>query len=222
SQCPEADQNRDSVESRNFKPPNFTNGMLRRVSSTSSGPLWWEARNRMACDLSSQCPQADQNRDSLEAAATRARGTRSRLGSAGTQETSSRRTSRMECCAESVPPRAGRCPLLLKPQWMNGLSERLLVSHYVNNYGGAVRRLNAIRARLSALDWARTPGFEINGLKREELTAAGSVILHEIYFDSLARGVDESGAYRVADDREHDRNRAGRLQQRPHGRGAIR
>jgi hypothetical protein len=26
---------------------------------------------------------------------------------------------------------------LLKPQWMNGLSERLLVSHYENNYGGA-------------------------------------------------------------------------------------
>ena len=42
-------------------------------------------------------------------------------------------------------------PLLLKPQWMNGLSERLLVSHYENNYGGAVRRLNAIRARLAAL-----------------------------------------------------------------------
>jgi Fe-Mn family superoxide dismutase len=76
-------------------------------------------------------------------------------------------------------------PLLLKPQWMNGLSERLLVSHYENNYGGALRRLNAIRARLAVLDWARTPAFEINGLKREELIAAGSVILHEIYFDSL-------------------------------------
>jgi superoxide dismutase, Fe-Mn family len=76
-------------------------------------------------------------------------------------------------------------PLLLKPQWMNGLSERLLVSHYVNNYGGAVRRLNAIRARLAALDWERAPVFEINGLKREELIAAGSVILHEIYFESL-------------------------------------
>src|SRR5215831_14723469 len=76
-------------------------------------------------------------------------------------------------------------PLLLKPQWMNGLSERLLVSHYENNYGGALRRLNAIRARLAGLDWARTPSFEINGLKREELIAAGSVILHEIYFDSL-------------------------------------
>jgi superoxide dismutase, Fe-Mn family len=76
-------------------------------------------------------------------------------------------------------------PFLLKPQWMNGLSERLLVSHYENNYGGAVRRLNAIQARVAALDWARTPVFEINGLKREELIAAGSVILHEIYFDSL-------------------------------------
>jgi Fe-Mn family superoxide dismutase len=76
-------------------------------------------------------------------------------------------------------------PLLLKPQWMNGLSERLLVSHYENNYGRAVRRLNAIRARLASLDWARTPTFEINGLKREELIAACSVILHEIYFESL-------------------------------------
>src|SRR5690348_10426310 len=76
-------------------------------------------------------------------------------------------------------------PLLLKPQWMNGLSERLLVSHYVNNYGGALRRLNAIRERLAGLDWQRTPSFEINGLKREELIAAGSVVLHEVYFDSL-------------------------------------
>ena len=82
-------------------------------------------------------------------------------------------------------------PLLLKPQWMNGLSERLLVSHYVNNYGGALRRLNAVRARLADLDWARTPVYEINGLKREELIAAGSVILHEVYFDSLGGHGDE-------------------------------
>jgi Fe-Mn family superoxide dismutase len=76
-------------------------------------------------------------------------------------------------------------PLLLKPQWMNGLSERLLVSHYENNYGGALRRLNAIRGRLASLDWERAPVFEINGLKREELIASGSVILHEVYFDAL-------------------------------------
>ena len=71
-------------------------------------------------------------------------------------------------------------PLLLKPQWMNGLSERLIVSHYVNNYGGALRRLNAIRARLETVEWSQASTFEINGLKREELIAAGSVILHGI------------------------------------------
>ena len=92
---------------------------------------------------------------------------------------SSSRSPRQSATAGTVTVR----PLLLKPQWMNGLSERLLVSHYVNNYGGAVRRLNAISARLAALDWERAPAFEINGLKREELIAAGSVILHEIYFE---------------------------------------
>jgi superoxide dismutase, Fe-Mn family len=76
-------------------------------------------------------------------------------------------------------------PFLLKPQWMNGLSERLLVSHYVNNYGGALRRLNAIRGRLASIDWTQAPTFEINGLKREELIASASVILHEVYFESL-------------------------------------
>jgi Fe-Mn family superoxide dismutase len=35
-------------------------------------------------------------------------------------------------------------PLAFKPTRLNGLSERLLASHYENNYGGAVRRLNAI------------------------------------------------------------------------------
>jgi Fe-Mn family superoxide dismutase len=90
-------------------------------------------------------------------------------------------TVRQPAAREAVMVR----PFLLKPQWMNGLSERLIVSHYVNNYGGALRRLNAIRARLAAIDWSRAPVFEVNGLKREELIAMGSVILHEIYFDSL-------------------------------------
>lgn len=76
-------------------------------------------------------------------------------------------------------------PFLLKPQWMNGLSERLIVSHYVDNYGGALRRLNAVRERLATLDWSSAPVFEINGLKREELIASASVVLHEIYFESL-------------------------------------
>ncbi len=95
------------------------------------------------------------------------------------------------------PPTVAIRPLLLKPQWMNGLSERLLVSHYENNYGGALRRLNAIRARLAAVDWVRAPTFEINGLKREELIAAGSVILHEIYFDSLGGEGDDPPSGRI-------------------------
>ena len=70
-------------------------------------------------------------------------------------------------------------PLLFKPHRLNGLSDKLLISHYENNYGGALRRLNAIQARLAALDWPSAPVFEINGMKREELIAAGSVILHE-------------------------------------------
>src|SRR5439155_26025461 len=35
------------------------------------------------------------------------------------------------------------------------------------------------------LDWGQTATLKINVLKREELIAAGSVILHEIYFESL-------------------------------------
>jgi hypothetical protein len=65
------------------------------------------------------------------------------------------------------------------------MSEKLIVSHYENNYGGAVNRLNAIAADLAGLDFEKTPGFVINGLKREELIASNSMILHEIYFASL-------------------------------------
>ncbi|MGV3726434.1 Fe-Mn family superoxide dismutase [Hydrogenophaga sp.] len=66
-----------------------------------------------------------------------------------------------------------------------GLSERLMSSHHHNNYGGAVKRLNAIRAQLAATSFASTPGFVLNGLKREELIATNSMLLHELYFASL-------------------------------------
>src|SRR4051812_3566391 len=77
-------------------------------------------------------------------------------------------------------------PLLFKPHMLKELSHRLLISHYENNYGGALRRLNAIDTRLRGLDWSAAPVFDINGIKREELIAAGSVILHEIYSTRLA------------------------------------
>ena len=37
---------------------------------------------------------------------------------------------------------------------MNALSERPLVSHYENNYGGGLRRPNAIGGQLADHDWA--------------------------------------------------------------------
>jgi Fe-Mn family superoxide dismutase len=45
------------------------------------------------------------------------------------------------------------------------MSERLIISHYENNYGGAVKRLNLIGEKLAELDYANAPGFLINGLK---------------------------------------------------------
>lgn len=71
------------------------------------------------------------------------------------------------------------------PALTPGLSERLLHSHHQNNYGGAVKRLAAIRRQLAALPFTDTPGFLLNGLKREELIATNSMLLHELYFDSL-------------------------------------
>src|SRR6476619_5065644 len=79
-------------------------------------------------------------------------------------------------------------PISFKPPRLNGLSWRLIASHYENNYGGAVRRLNAISAELAASDPTTLPGFGLNGLKREELIASNSMLLHEVYFDSLGEG----------------------------------
>ena len=93
-------------------------------------------------------------------------------------------------------------PLPFLPSRLNGLSERLLASHYENNYGGAVRRLNAIDQRLAGLDWDKAPVFEINGLKREQLIAANSMILHEIYFDGLGGAGDPVGPLAQALERD--------------------
>jgi superoxide dismutase, Fe-Mn family len=76
-------------------------------------------------------------------------------------------------------------PLPFDPSQLNGLSNKLIASHHENNYAGAMKRLGAIRKQLGELDWASAPVFVINGLKREELAAANSACLHELYFDAL-------------------------------------
>ena len=85
-------------------------------------------------------------------------------------------------------------PLSLDPKAIKGISEKVLVSHYENNYVGSVKRLTAISAQLAELDFAKAPNFVVNGLKREELIATNSMILHEVYFDSLGGGGAPSGA----------------------------
>ena len=76
-------------------------------------------------------------------------------------------------------------PLPMDPAKLNGLSEKIVRSHHQNNYGGAVKRLNAIRAQLALLKFESAPGFQLNGLKREELIAANSMVLHELHFNNL-------------------------------------
>ena len=93
-------------------------------------------------------------------------------------------------------------PLAFDPKSIKNLSEKLLVSHYENNYAGAVKRLNAITAQLAELDFAKAPVFMINGLKREELIAMNSMILREIYFDGIGSGGAPSGALADAIDRD--------------------
>ena len=84
-------------------------------------------------------------------------------------------------------------PLSLDPKSIKGISEKVIISHYENNYVGAVKRLTAISAQLAELDFAKAPNFLINGLKREELIAVNSMILHEIYFDGLGGGGAPTG-----------------------------
>ncbi|ACB96131.1 superoxide dismutase [Beijerinckia indica] len=93
-------------------------------------------------------------------------------------------------------------PLPFDPQRIKGLSEKILVSHYENNYGGAVKRLNAITEQLANLDWDKAPTFVINGLKREELIATNSMILHEAYFGGLGEPNQPGTALAAAIERD--------------------
>jgi Fe-Mn family superoxide dismutase len=47
----------------------------------------------------------------------------------------------------------------VRPWTLSYLSVKLIESHYENNYGGALRRLNAISEQLESLDFASTPAM---------------------------------------------------------------
>jgi superoxide dismutase, Fe-Mn family len=86
---------------------------------------------------------------------------------------------------ENLTMRYQIAPLFCRPWTLNGISPRLIESHYENNYGGAVGRLNLITQELESLDPEATPDHVIKRLKRDELVALNSTLLHELYFASL-------------------------------------
>ena len=83
-------------------------------------------------------------------------------------------------------------PLPFDPSKLRGLSEKLLRSHHENNYTGAVKRLNLIQQQLGQLP-KDAPPYQMGSLKREELIATNSMVLHEFYFANLGGDGRASG-----------------------------
>lgn len=104
--------------------------------------------------------------------------------------------------ARKVAPVKPPLPLPFDPNAVGWLSEKLLTSHHANNYTGAVKRIDAIHGELAGLDFATAPGFKVNGLKREELIAWNSAVLHELYFAGLTGGEKPSAALGAALERD--------------------
>ena len=101
---------------------------------------------------------------------------------AGAQERASRVQVRAESFAQAHQPK----PLPFNSSSLNGLSQKLIDSHWSNNYGGSVRALNETKRRLGdALADRDLPAYIYNDLKREHLMRTGSVVLHELYFENL-------------------------------------
>src|SRR5262249_26547591 len=117
-----------------------------------------------------------------DTAPRRSRGERRRLAH---KSLASGRPARPPVKSEEVAMHHQILPIPRKPYALNWLPERLVVSHYEKDYGGAVRTLNGLRDRLSAIDPSSVTPAEIRALKREELSAVNSVILHELYFVNL-------------------------------------
>jgi Fe-Mn family superoxide dismutase len=77
-------------------------------------------------------------------------------------------------------------PLPFNPAHLDGLSERLITSHWQNNYIGSVNALNMVEMRLAAaMADPDFPPLIYGDIKREQLHRTGSVVLHEIYFGNL-------------------------------------
>jgi Fe-Mn family superoxide dismutase len=85
-------------------------------------------------------------------------------------------------------------PLPFDAAKLKGISEKLIKSHWENNYSGAVKALNVVEQRLAAMLADKDlPPYIYGDLKREELVRTGSVVLHENYFANLGGDGKASG-----------------------------
>src|SRR5207249_10111335 len=94
-------------------------------------------------------------------------------------------------------------PLFCRPWTLNGMSPRLIESHYEHNYCAALNRLNSVTSELEALDVKTTPAQFISRLSREQTALLNATLLHELYFASL-RGDVRTLSYTIAHDLSRD------------------
>jgi Fe-Mn family superoxide dismutase len=124
--------------------------------------------------------------------------------------------AQQQIATAATTPKFRALPLTFSADKIKWLSEKLLTSHHDNNYGGAVKRLNAISDERAKRDFANSPSFMLNlsdpceppsaepaftmnGLKREEHVAYNSTILHELYFECLGEAPTQpSGVFAQA------------------------
>lgn len=86
-------------------------------------------------------------------------------------------------------------PLPFDATKLKGISEKIIRSHWENNYTGSVKALNAVEQRLAVLLKEKDiPAYVYGDLKREELIRTGSVVLHEKYFANLGGNGKPDGA----------------------------
>ncbi len=88
-------------------------------------------------------------------------------------------------------------PLKFDAAKLPGISEKLITSHWQNNYGGAVKNLNKVEEQLASIT-KDTPGFVVSGLKDRELGFTNSIVLHEHYFGNLGGDGKPGGAVATA------------------------
>ena len=76
-------------------------------------------------------------------------------------------------------------PLYCRPWTLNGISPRLIESHYEHNYGAVLSRLNEVTEELEQIDSKTAAASMVRRLKQEQANLLNSTLLHELYFASL-------------------------------------